>query len=211
MLAITVREGHDNRPATQWCTRLRDSGVLTELTLDPFDRDRSTELAESLTGRTLTDAESALLHAATGGFPLYVVEACRSSIDLTGEGSTVTTDMTDLADVLRRRLDQTTPTTRDVAGLAAALGRDFTLPLLTEASDLDADSVVRGLDELWRRRIVREFNDGYDFSHDLLRDTAYAAVSPPRRWLLHRRLAQGIELLHHGRSSTGARATPNAH
>lgn len=197
MLAITAREGHDNRPAAQWCTRLRDSGMLAELALVPFDRDRSAELADSLSGRTLTEAESALLHAATGGFPLYVVEACRSSIDLSGAD---TTDRADFTGVLRRRLDQTTPTARDVAGLAAALGRDFTLPLLTEASDLDADSVVRGLDELWRRRIVREFNDGYDFSHDLLRDTAYAAVSPPRRWLLHRRLAQGIELLHHGRT-----------
>jgi DNA-binding SARP family transcriptional activator/tetratricopeptide (TPR) repeat protein len=195
MLAVTVRESHDNRPAAQWHTRLRDSGMLTELTLGPFDPGGSAELAESISGRTLTEAESALLHAATGGFPLYVVEAFRSSIDLTGAGAT---DRADFTDVLRRRLDQTTPTARDVAGLAAALGRDFTLPLLTEASDLDADSVVRGLDELWRRRIVREFDDGYDFSHDLLRDAAYAAVSPPRRWLLHRRLAQGIELLHYG-------------
>ena len=38
--------------------------------------------------------------------------------------------------------------------------------------------------------------DGYDFSHDLLRETAYAGISPPRRWLLHRRIAQGLELLH---------------
>jgi len=29
--------------------------------------------------------------------------------------------------------------------------------LLTEASDLDADLVVTAVDELWRRRIVREF------------------------------------------------------
>ena len=65
-----------------------------------------------------------------------------------------------------------TPAAREVAGLAAAVGRKFTLDLLTEASDLDADSVVRAVDELWRRRIVREFRDGYDFSHDLLRDTA---------------------------------------
>jgi tetratricopeptide (TPR) repeat protein len=41
-----------------------------------------------------------------------------------------------------------------------------------------------------------EFRDGYDFSHDLLRETAYAGVSPPKRWLLHRRIAQGLELLH---------------
>jgi tetratricopeptide (TPR) repeat protein len=55
---------------------------------------------------------------------------------------------------------------------------------------------VRAVDELWRRRILREFRDGYDFSHDLLRDAAYAQVSRPQRWLVHRRIAQGLELLH---------------
>ncbi|MBB3661297.1 DNA-binding SARP family transcriptional activator/tetratricopeptide (TPR) repeat protein [Prauserella sediminis] len=203
MLAVTVREDHDNRPVSHWCTRLRESGTLTELTLGPFDRNHSAELAESLTGRPLTVSESALLHGATGGFPLYVVEACRSSLELAGAG---TGERADLTAVLRRRLDQMTPAARDVASLAAALGHDFTLPLLAEASDLDTDSVVRGLDELWRRRIVRELDNGYDFSHDLLRDAAYAAVSPPHRWLLHRRLAQGIELLYRGRTDDVAAA-----
>ena len=83
-----------------------------------------------------------------------------------------------------------------MAGLAAAVGTNFTLDLLTEASDLEADTVVEAVDELWRRRIMREFGDGYDFSHDLLREAAYAEVSPPKRWLLHRRIAQGLELLH---------------
>ena len=40
--------------------------------------------------------------------------------------------------------------------------------------------MVAAVDELWRRRILREFRDGYDFSHDLLRETAYAQVSPPQ-------------------------------
>jgi tetratricopeptide (TPR) repeat protein len=43
---------------------------------------------------------------------------------------------------------------------------------------------------------MREYGDGYDFSHDLLRETAYTLVSPPKRWLLHRRVAQALELLH---------------
>jgi tetratricopeptide (TPR) repeat protein len=30
----------------------------------------------------------------------------------------------------------------------------------------------------------------------MLREAAYAGVSPPKRWLLHRRIAQGLELLH---------------
>ena len=89
-----------------------------------------------------------------------------------------------------------TAAAREVAGLAAAVGTNFTLDLLTEASDLDVGTVVGAVDELWRRRIMREFGDGYDFSHDLLRDTAYAQVSPPKRWLLHRRVAQALELLH---------------
>ncbi len=102
----------------------------------------------------------------------------------------------DLAAVLRNRLEQATAAAREVAGLAAAVGADFTLDLLTEASDLDAGVVVGAVDELWRRRIVREYREGYDFSHDLLRETAYTLVSPPRRWLLHRRVAQALELLH---------------
>ncbi len=104
----------------------------------------------------------------------------------------------DLTAVLRNRLGQVSAAAGEVAALAAAAGRDFSLDLLTEASDLDADTVVRAVDELWRRRIIREFGDGYDFSHDLLRETAYAQVSPPKRWLLHRRVAQGLELLHAG-------------
>ena len=43
---------------------------------------------------------------------------------------------------------------------------------------------------------MRELREGYDFSHDLLREAAYGQVSPPKRWLLHRRLAQALELLH---------------
>ena len=82
---------------------------------------------------------------------------------------------------------------------AAAAGEDDGILMhAAEASDLNADAVVAAVDELWRRRIVREFRDGYDFSHDLLRETAYAGISPPRRWLLHRRIAQGLELLHTG-------------
>src|SRR6266571_3030964 len=129
--------------------------------------------------------------APAGGFPLYVIEAVRSSDDLSA-GMPVG----DLTTVLRNRLGQVSAAAREVVGLAAAVGTDFTLDLLTEASDLDADTVVGAIDELWRRRIMREFRDGYDFSHDLLRETAYTQVSPPKRWLLHRRVAQRLELLH---------------
>ena len=137
-------------------------------------------------------ADADLLHATTGGFPLYVIEAVRGTADPGG----TPLPAGDLQAVLRKRFEQATTAAREVAGLAAAVGTNFTLDLLTEASDLEADIVVAAVDELWRRRIMREFRDGYDFSHDLLREAAYAQVSPPKRWLLHRRVAQGLELLH---------------
>jgi DNA-binding SARP family transcriptional activator/tetratricopeptide (TPR) repeat protein len=193
MLAATVR--NDNYEAdpdlADWTARMRATGMLTELSLGPLDPADTALLAEAISGRSLPEADVALLQAMTGGFPLYVVEAARTAADL---GGTAHSDG-NLTAVLRNRFEQVTPVAREVAGLAAAVGRNFSLDLLTEASDVDADTVVRAVDELWRRRIVREFRDGYDFSHDLLRDTAYNQVSPPKRWLLHRRLAQGLELL----------------
>ena len=194
LVAGTLRDDNiDQEPQLDaWTAQMRATGLLTELSLSPLEAADTARLAEAISGRPLSDADSSLLHATTGGFPLYVIEAARGSVDRGGtslpEG--------DLTAVLRSRIESATASAQEVAGLASAVGADFTLDLLTEASDLDADVVVGAVDELWRRRIMREFRDGYDFSHDLLRETAYAQVSPPRRWLLHRRIAQGLELLH---------------
>lgn len=192
MMVLTLRDGEGSAESAtlDWLARVRTGHLVDELTLGPLDREETATLSRAVTGRTLPEAESSLLYATTGGFPLYVVEATRAAPDVDfADGASER-----LGAVLRRRIGQTSANARDTAGLAAALGRDFTLDVLTEASDLDADAVARSVDELWRRRIVRELGSGYDFSHDLLRDAAYEAVSPPRRWLLHRRLAQALEL-----------------
>jgi predicted ATPase len=194
LVAATLRNDspvHDPELA-DWTDRMRAGGLLSELFLSPLEAADTAHLAGAISGRRLSAADKDLLHATTGGFPLHVIEALRGAAEV---GSAPLT-AGDLAAVLRNRLEQPTAAAREVAGLAAAVGTDFTLDLLTEASDLDVGTVVGAVDELWRRRIVREFRDGYDFSHDLLRDTAYAQVSPPKRWLLHRRLAQALELVH---------------
>jgi DNA-binding SARP family transcriptional activator/tetratricopeptide (TPR) repeat protein len=194
LVAGTLRNDNlDEDPELEgWTVRMRATGLLTEISLSPLEVAGTMRLAEAISGRTLLEADADLLQAATGGFPLYVVEAVRGSVDL----ASAPRPAGDLTAVLRNRLEQATAAAREVAGLAAAVGTNFTLDLLTEASDLEADVVVGAVDELWRRRIMHEFRDGYDFSHDLLRETAYAQVSPPKRWLLHRRIAQALELIH---------------
>ena len=194
LVAATLREDNleEDPELSGWIVRMRASGFLTELSLSPLEAADTAHLAEAISGQRLPETDAELLHAATGGFPLYIIEAIRGVAVAGGTPLPVG----DLAAVLRKRLDQGTAAGREVAALAAAVGTNFTLDLLTEASDLDAGLVVEAVDELWRRRIVRVFGDGYDFSHDLLRETAYSGISPPKRWLLHRRIAQGLELLH---------------
>ena len=102
--------------------------------------------------------------------------------------------------VLEARLAQLSPPARELAGLAATIGREFSFKLLAQASGRDEETLVRELDELWQRRIVREHGaDAYDFSHDKLREVAYGSMSAARRRLLHRQAAQALETLHAAR------------
>ncbi len=196
LIAATARRAElaDNAEVSRLLPALRSAGSLIEMALPPLERNGVRALAASFLDREPSDEEVSLLVTATGGYPLYVVEAIRSASDRDQGGPL--SSLGDLSSVLRSRLEAASPHAREVAALASAVGRDFSLDLLTEASDLDVDLVVRSVDELWRQGIFREQPSGYDFSHDLIRDAAYASVSPPNRWLLHRRIAQSLQILH---------------
>ena len=130
----------------------------------------TTELAQRLFGRAVDPSDAGLLQAASGGYPLYVVEAARGAMRDTGSSAeNGAVDEAGLGAVLRRRLSELSPEAQRCVALAAAVGRDFRLDLLVEASDQDEVTVVRAVDELWRRHVLRQVERGYDFSHDLLR------------------------------------------
>ncbi|MEZ4610155.1 MAG: hypothetical protein R2838_07885 [Caldilineaceae bacterium] len=80
--------------------------------------------------------------------------------------------------LLQARLARLSTVAQEVAGLAAVIGRAFGFDLLVQAGHGSEDDVVQALEELWARRIVQEAGQGaYDFSHDRLRDVAYAELS----------------------------------
>ncbi len=167
---------------------------ILRLALGPLTRDATAELAKAVTGDLLREDELALVHSVTGGNPFYVIEALREA-----HGRQGPVQPADLGGVLGNRLARLVEPTQQVLQLASAVGRPFSLELLSEASDQDVDAIVDAVDELWRRRIVVQRGDRYAFSHSLLREAAYETVTPARRWLLHRRLAQALELLYSGR------------
>jgi len=96
--------------------------------------------------------------------------------------------------VIAARFGQLDQEALDLVGMAAVIGRAFGFELLVRVSRQDEERVLRSLDALWRRRIVREVRAGrYDFSHDKLREVAYEALSLTRRRLLHRYVAEALE------------------
>ena len=189
LVVCTARadELSENAVVLEMVHEIQSWKAVAEVALMPLPLEETIALAEALIGRQLAPAERSLLNDTTAGLPFFVIQA---SLAAGGEPSP---EAPRVGKVLDDRLAQLSPAAREVAGLAAAVGRDFTLDLLTRSSDLDADTVVSAVDELWQHRIVREQRAGYDFTHDLLRDAAYARVTPARRWLTHRRIARGLE------------------
>lgn len=188
LLVATLRSGGKRgTPAVSGLLEgVHRAGLLREMVVEPFGAAASAELAGHLRGHKLNAAEVVQLQAATGGYPLHILEAAHARPqDRLGAG-------------LESRLRRLGPQARHVAELAAALGRDISLDLLGEAADLDTAELVDAIDELWRLGILRPWGSGYDFGHHLLRVAVYEGSAPAGRWLLHRRLARGLELLHAG-------------
>ena len=205
---MRIEEVGPEHPLETLLLDLRRSGLVTEIVLGPLGAVETAALAEHLTTRPLEPDETAYLYHETEGNPLFVVESVRAerlSANHHPAKSTLVTASPPAGPetlppkvhaMLTARLAQCTPSTRELAHLAAVVGRAFTFEVLAKASGRDEDTLIWGLDELWQRRIVREYGpDAYDFSHDKLREVAYAEVSPARRRRLHRRVAEALETI----------------
>ena len=148
---------------------------VTEVALDRLDREETAELARRLAGRPLDPDEAGALHAETEGNPLFIVETLRAGWDRSAISQR-------LHSVISARLRQVSEPAQALLGLAATVGREFTAGVLADASTLDDLSLVRALDELWRRGLVREQGtDAYDFTHGRIRDVVYDALAPAER------------------------------
>jgi len=188
---------------------LRSTMRVTEIALQPLDAAETAKLAAQVAKQEL-DIDSVMhLYHETGGYPLFIVEMVRADLGRVS-ASPLETDRPHrqpplddertlpprMQAVLVGRLLQLSDSARAFVELAAIIGREFTLDLLITASNADAESAVRALDELWHKRIVREHGaNSYDFTHDKLREVAYGEISAPQRRMLHHRVAQALETL----------------
>ncbi|MFZ2422095.1 MAG: BTAD domain-containing putative transcriptional regulator [Anaerolineae bacterium] len=192
---------------------LRAAEQLTEIAIGPLDAAETAALATAVAEQPLASAALTKLYAATEGNPLFIVEMVRTgqqeprvesgdpsaSPDLQSPISSLQSLPPKVQAVIQTRLAQLSPPALELTRLAATIGRSFTLPVLTQASGWDEETLVRHLDELWQRRIVREQGvQDYDFSHDRIREVAYQQIPPAQRRHLHGHVAQALEQVYAG-------------
>jgi tetratricopeptide (TPR) repeat protein len=162
---------------------------LSEVALDRLSREDTAVLAERIAAQPLGATEAEHLYDDSEGNPLFVVEALRAPAGAAA-GSKVQA-------VIAARLAQLSAPAGDLVGVAATIGREFTAQVLADASEAGEQAFVGGLDELWRRGVVRaQGPNAYDFSHGRIREAAYLALSPAQRAHHHLRVAQALERTH---------------
>jgi DNA-binding SARP family transcriptional activator/predicted ATPase len=179
---VRAEETGRDHPFTRFVAGLRQSGMVLEIPLQPLDAGETAELARLESGKPLESGNLGEIFRATRGNPLFVVESVRAGLQSTRVHA-----------VIAARLAQLPAASYELAGLASVVGRPFSFELLEKATDWDEASLSDALDELWRRRIIESRGGSeYDFTHDRLREVAYAELTLVRQRYLHRRVARAL-------------------
>ena len=134
------------------------------------------------------------------GVPLYLQEICRRLELDRREGRSVQLDELPkgLLGLLAGRIDQL-DSDREVAHVAAVLGRRFRLDFLIECSGWDMAQVTRALEHMHQLEIIEPAEgEGrgcreYQFSHQLLQEAAYLSCPRDVRVRIHRQVVNLIE------------------
>jgi DNA-binding SARP family transcriptional activator/predicted ATPase len=220
LVLATLRSGESGSDTRlpRWLLQLRDADRLTEMELGPLGPRETGRLAAAVAGCELEPWQQGAIHAETEGNPLFVVEIVRARLEdggaRAGEPLPAAAPTAALPPrvhtIIRSRLEQLSRNAREVAGLAATAGREFSAAILLRAGGGEEETVA-GIDELLARKLVRE-RDGevYDFAHDKIREVAYAGLSSARRMLLHGQVARALEA-GAGRSGNGLGAEIAGH
>jgi class 3 adenylate cyclase/tetratricopeptide (TPR) repeat protein len=181
---------------------------VTQISLDPLDYESSKELISTIVGPRTVPADFIKdVFQITGGVPLFIEEYTRnilsSNILKPQNGSYLVSAPlsslgipTTIHGALLARIDQL-GNAKTIAQLAATIGRDFALNLLSLASGLtesELSVILRRLTELQLIVVVGEpRNLRYSFRHALIQNAAYDSMLRSTRQQFHLKIAEAAE------------------
>jgi class 3 adenylate cyclase/predicted ATPase len=182
-------------------------GNVSGLTISRLGRHDVAELAQlALRNQPVSTAVVERIIDESDSIPLFVEELARGVIGSNGVNPNGSTDQhtlppaswvvpDSLRDSLVARLDRA-PQGRNVAQIAAVLGRDFTYDMLLYVSSLSNSELDSALAHLEESEIVQLIDSRpsprYAFKHALVRDAAYDSLLKSSRREIHSRVGSFI-------------------
>ncbi len=106
-----------------------------------------------------------------------------------------------MREVIRTRLARLARPARELLAAAAVLGQDFTFEQLCRVANLSEDEALLAADAVVRAHLLREAEADragsavgtYYFTHDKIRDVAYAEAGDARQRVFHRRALEALQ------------------
>jgi DNA-binding SARP family transcriptional activator len=155
------------------------------------------EVGEILTDATGREPEPSLVSAVydkTAGNPFFVTELSRLFRSETGSGGDLPGVIPHrVRAVIRRRMDGLERVTSEALALASVVGVQFDFGVVANAGDISSDALLQAIESAMGAGLILESPTvvgSYRFSHSIVRDTIYEAISGLRRAHHHARIAE---------------------
>jgi predicted ATPase/DNA-binding SARP family transcriptional activator len=203
LIVATYREEETRRthPLRDLHRELRGERLVTTLSLRRLPRAVVDELMEHL--RIPTGDTSGFAHAMfarTEGNPLFLTEAIRDALDhpdVWREQDAAWAGTERLRALIAARRAKLSQDGQEIAEAAAVIGNGFSVATVRDVTGFTEERVLDGIDDLLDRHFIREAGGrgrfDYVFSHHLIHDAMYEAVTPELRSRRHRRVARILE------------------
>jgi predicted ATPase/class 3 adenylate cyclase len=178
------------------------------LRLDRLGREDTCAIISGVTGgKELPGDVQEQIIRKTDGVPLFVEELTKALLEsgfvegvadryVAAERLPTLAIPATLLDSLCARLDRLGPA-KKVAQIGAAIGREFSYPLLAAVTSESASSLRAALTQITASGLISAYGElpdaTYSFKHALVQDAAYGMLSRSTRERLHSRIANALE------------------
>lgn len=181
VLAARGSELQENASVQQAIHGMSHDHLLQELTLGPMPDTALTQLIEE----RAPGSDSARLSGECGGNPLLAIELARAE----NEGSNAAS----LNELVRERVAQFDVVDAEVLRWASVLSPRIDVATLVKVAGLESDEVGTALESGEQHAMLVSTDRGLRFAHDLISRAVYTDISPLRRQVMHRRVAEMLE------------------
>jgi DNA-binding SARP family transcriptional activator len=197
LVACTVRqlEVGRNDAVVEALAVLSRAPATRRILLRGLSHHDTASLVELAAGRAVDPDVTAAIQARAEGNPFFATELARLVLAERDQDWAFDAVPSGVRDVVRRRIALLPEDTVRLLQVAAVIGRDVDLALLTAASGGSADGVLDGIEPAVVHRLLAPVPDRpatFRFSHALVREVVADDVSALRRARLHLAVADAL-------------------